>query len=175
MKNNESSSFGIRRDGSLYTRILWADATESDPTFWVNNLINDDLDRNGGTWGANSETAANCVLDFFGETQIINRIALYKNVGLTISVLEELARTVNVYVTEDDSPLSLRRKEDCVDNVHWEKVCSIDIIKEEGWQEIVLDEPVAAKFIRIELVDNQCKRDESFIPWIEMNELKIYP
>lgn len=45
MKNKELLPVGIRRDGSYYTRILWADVTENDPTFWVNNLINDDLAR----------------------------------------------------------------------------------------------------------------------------------
>ena len=50
MKNKELLPVGIRRDGSYYTRILWADVTENDPTFWVNNLINDDLARIGGTW-----------------------------------------------------------------------------------------------------------------------------
>lgn len=99
MKNKELLPVGIRRDGSYYTRILWADVTENDPTFWVNNLINDDLARNGGTWGANSESTANCVLDFFGETQLVKRIAIYKNVGITISVLEELAKYINIYAT----------------------------------------------------------------------------
>ena len=45
---------GVRRDGSYYTRIEWATHTESDPTFWVVNLIRDDTERNGGTWGANT-------------------------------------------------------------------------------------------------------------------------
>lgn len=45
---------GVRRDGSYYTRIEWASHTESDPTFWVVNLIRDDTERNGGTWGANT-------------------------------------------------------------------------------------------------------------------------
>ena len=37
---------GVRRDGSYYTRIEWASHTESDPTFWVVNLIRDDTERN---------------------------------------------------------------------------------------------------------------------------------
>ena len=36
---------GVRRDGSYYTRIEWANMTESDPTFCVNNLIDDDTER----------------------------------------------------------------------------------------------------------------------------------
>ena len=43
---------GVRRDGSYYTRIEWAAVTESDPTFWVCNVISDDHERNGGTYGA---------------------------------------------------------------------------------------------------------------------------
>ncbi len=166
---------GIRKDGSFYTRILWADVTENDPTFWVNNLINDDLERNGGTWGANSETTANCVLDFFGETQKIGRIAIYKNVGITISILEELAKNINIYVSCSDEPLKLRRKEDKINDVKWEKICCFDIVKEEGWQEIVLEKPVFAKYLRVELVENFCKKDDSFIPWIETSEIKLYP
>ena len=166
---------GVRTDGSFYTRVLWADVTENDPKFWVNNLINDDLDRNGGTWGANSDTTANCVIDFFGETQEIRKIALYKNVGITISVLEELARNVNFYVANDDTPLLLRSSENKVDEAKWEKIATMAIVKEEGWQELELEKPVRAKYFRVELVDNFCKRDATFIPWIEMNELKLYP
>jgi hypothetical protein len=29
---------GVRRDGSYYTRIVWASHTEKDPTFWVCNM-----------------------------------------------------------------------------------------------------------------------------------------
>ena len=43
--SKELFPIGVRRDGSYYTRVLWADVTENDPTFWVNNLINDDLER----------------------------------------------------------------------------------------------------------------------------------
>ena len=166
---------GVRRDGSYYTRILWTDTTEKDPTFWVNNLINDDLAREGGTWGANTESTANVVLDFFGETQEIAKIAFYKNVGLNISILEELAKYVRIYVSETDEPLKLRRQEDKIDSVAWTQVASMDTIMEEGWQEIVLAAPVKAKFVRIELDDNFCKRDETFIPWIETSEVKFYP
>ena len=91
MINNALLPVGVRKDGSYYTRVLWADVTENDPTFWVNNLINDDLERNGGTWGANSETTANAVLDFFGETQTIGKISIYKNVGITISILQNIS------------------------------------------------------------------------------------
>ena len=175
MDNSNLLPVGVRRDGSYYTRVLWADVTENDPTFWVNNLINDDLDRNGGTWGANSETTANAVLDFFGETQTIGKISVYKNVGITISVLEELAKYINIYVSTTDEPLTLRRKEDQVEDVAWKKICRFETVMEEGWQSVILPEPVEAKYVRVELQDNFCKRDDSFIPWIETSEIKFYP
>lgn len=170
----EEMKYGVRRDGSYYTRVDFATVTENDPTFWVNNIIDDDLERCGGTWGANSDTTADVVLSFFGESQTVSKIKLYKNVGLDISVIEELAKVVNIYVNDTDAPKALRRKEDDINSVEWKKVASIDIIKEEGWQDVVLSAPVSAKYVRIELVDNFCKRDESFIPWIEMSEVKIY-
>ena len=172
---NEMLPVGVRRDGSYYTRVLWADTNEGDVGFWANNLIDDDYDRNGGTWGANCDTAANAVLDFFGETQSIAKIAFYKNVGATISVLEELAKHVNVYVYNANEPLALRSKADPMDPAAWTKIAEMDTIMTVGWQEIPLDKPVNAKYIRIELVDNFCKRDDSFIPWIEMSEVKFYP
>ena len=171
---NEEKKYGVRRDGSYYTRVDFATVTENDPTFWVNNIIDDDLERCGGTWGANSETTADVVLSFFGETQTVSKIKIYKNVGLDISVLEELAKVVNIYVNDTDAPKSLRRKGDDINSVAWQKVASINVIKEEGWQEVVLEKPVNAKYVRIELVDNFCKRDETFIPWIEISEVKIY-
>ena len=61
---------GVRRDGSYYTRIEWTTHTESDPTFWVCNLIRDDIERNGGTWGTNTRGPANVVLSFFGVKEI---------------------------------------------------------------------------------------------------------
>ena len=172
--NKELLPVGVRRDGSFYTRVLWADVTENDPTFWVNNLINDDLERNGGTWGANSETTANAVLDFFGETQTIRKISIFKNVGITISILEELAKNINIYVSTTDEPLRLRRKEDKIDDVAWTKICTFDITMEEAWQHIELETPVEAKYVRVELVENFCPKDENFIPWIETSEIKLY-
>ena len=65
---------GVRRDGSYYTRIEWASHTESDPTFWVVNLIRDDTERNGGSWGAITMGPAHVVLSFFGEEQVVSRV-----------------------------------------------------------------------------------------------------
>ena len=72
---------GVRRDGSYYTRIEWASHTESDPTFWVVNLIRDDTERNGGTWGANTMGPATVVLSFFGEEQNVSRIPHFPKRG----------------------------------------------------------------------------------------------
>lgn len=165
---------GVRRDGSFYTRIEWASTTESDPTFWVCNLIRDDLERNGGTYGANTETKTDVVLSFFGERQKIGRIRIYKNVGITISVVEELAREINIYISDTDEPRKLRRKEDNIDDVQWTLIKHNEMKKEFGWEEIVLEKPVYAKYIRFELVGNFCTKD-NFIPWVETSEIKIYP
>ena len=101
---------GVRTDGSYYTRIEWASHTESDPMLWVLNAIDDDTERNGGTWGANTFGPANVVLSFFGEEQTVSKIRIFRNVGITASVLEELARQINVYVSDTDEPRSLRTK-----------------------------------------------------------------
>jgi hypothetical protein len=165
------STYGIRRDGSYYTRVLWCSHTENDPMLWVNNLINDDIDRNGGTWGAHTMGPANVVLDFFGEEQTVGKIALLCNVGVTISILEELAKTVNVYYSNTDDAKKLRTAEDDINAVDWKLLTTITTDKKEGWQEFAT-EKVQAKYIRIELVENHGTPPE--IDWTEMNELKIY-
>ena len=45
--------------------------------------------------------------------------------------------------------------------------------KAEGWQEIEFPEPVRAKYLRFELVENW--GDETTPPWTETSEIKIYP
>jgi len=175
MSNNEMYPLGVRRDGSYYTRINWASTTEGDPRLWVLNIIDDDIKRDGGTWGANDENSADVVLDFFGETQKVSKIRIYKNVGVAISVIEELAKEINFYSCDDDTPAEkLRTAEDKIESVNWKLQGTMKIVKEEGWQEIVFEKPFDAKFIRIETKDNFCARDENFIPWIEFSEVKIY-
>jgi len=106
---------------------------------------------------------------------LVSKIRIYKNVGIEISVLEELAREFNFYSCDDNTPAEkLRTAEDDINSVNWKLRGNMKTIKEEGWQEIVFDEPFEAKFIRIETKDNFCARDESFIPWIEFSEVKIY-
>ena len=165
---------GVRRDGSYYTRVMWANVTEKDPKFWVNNMISDDHERNGGTYGANTEHFADVVLDFWGETQKISKIRVYKNVGITISVPEELARYINIFVSTTDEPAKIRTADDDVNAADWKLVKKIEIVKEFGWQDVQLDEPVLAKYVRVQLEDNFCKRDETFIPWCETSEVKFY-
>lgn len=162
---------GVRKDGSYYTRIEWASHTESDPTFWVVNLIRDDLERNGGTWGANTLGPATVVLSFFGESQTISKIRIYRNVGLDISVLEELAKEIDVYTSNTDEPRKLRRKEDSIDDAQWTLIKHVEMEKAEGWQEILLEEPVEAKYIRFDMLCNH----GTPIPWTETSEIKIYP
>lgn len=162
---------GVRRDGSYYTRIEWASHTESDPTFWVVNLIRDDLERNGGTWGANTKGPASVVVSFLGETQKISKIRLFRNVGLDVSIIEELASSVDFYISNTDEPRKLRRKEDKIDDVKWKLIKHVEIEKGEGWQEIILNETVEARYVRMDLLENF----GTPIPWIEMSELKLYP
>ena len=162
---------GVRTDSSYYTRIEWASHTESDPMLWVLNAIDDDTERNGGTWGANTFGPANVVLSFFGEEQTVSKIRIFRNVGITASVLEELARQINVYVSDTDEPRSLRTKEDKIDDVPWTLVKEVPIEKAEGWVDVALDKPVAARYVRFELVGNR----SDVIDWTEISELKVFP
>ena len=162
--------YGICRDGAYCTRIHWCTHTESDPTFWVCNLIGDDIQRNGGTWGANTLGPATVVLDFFGETQTISKIRFYRNVGADISVIEELAKYIDLYVSTTDEPAGLRRKENYINEVPWAFVKRITTEKAEGWMEVILDTPVAAKYIRMDLVENH----GTPIDWVEISKVRFY-
>ena len=44
------------------------------------------------------------------------------------------------------------------------------LIEEFGWEEIVLPEPVKAKYLRIDLVEN---RSET-IDWVELSKIRVY-
>ena len=166
-------SVGVRKDGSYYTRIEWASHTETDPTFWVCNIINDDNERSGGVWGAHTTGPADLVLSFFGEEQEFSKIRFYANVGLPISILEELAKEIVVYVSDTDEPRKLRTAGDKIDSVAWKKAGVFNVAKEEGWQEMILEKPVKARYVRFEMVENHGARGEK--GWTEMNEIKIYP
>ncbi|MBQ9941970.1 MAG: hypothetical protein IJP03_03065 [Christensenellaceae bacterium] len=171
--HKELYPLGVRRDGSYYTRIEWASHTESDPCFWVGNVIDDDTQRNGGTWGANTMGPADVVLSFFGESQTISRIEIYKNVGEDISVLEELAKIINIYVSQTDEPRELKNERQTANDVPWEKILTHTTEKTEGWESIILDSPVEAKYIRFELFENHGTPPD--VPWIEISEIKLYP
>ncbi|MBR4079188.1 MAG: hypothetical protein IKK29_03150 [Christensenellaceae bacterium] len=162
---------GVRRDGSYYTQIEWASHTVDDPRLWVLNIIRDDNERDGGTWGANTFGPADVVLSFFGETQKVSRIRFFRNVGVSFSVLEELAKKVDIWYSDTDEPAKLRTAEDKIDSVEWKLIQRVDIEKAEGWQEVVFAEPVEAKYMRFTLVEN----DTAEIDWVEMNQIKIYP
>lgn len=171
--NENLLPIGVRRDGSYYTRIEWASHTVSDPLIWVNNLIDDDVERNGGTWGANTMGPANVVLSFFEEEQSISKIRIFHNVGVPHSVLEELASTINLYISSDSAVRQLKRAEDDIDRVPWTNVLECKMEKKEGWFEFFLDEPVRAKYVRMELVKNFGTLPDC--PWTETSELKLYP
>lgn len=166
------SNIGIRRDGSYYTRLEWANPTSDDPMYWAENLIDDDTQRNGGTWAANTHGPANAVLSFFGETQTISKIRIFHNVGLTISILEELASKINIYVSDTDECRCLKSKEDDINEVQWNLVKECTMKKEEGWQEFEI-EPTSAKYVRIELEKNF--NPPEYINYVETNEIKLYP
>ena len=44
--------------------------------------------------------------------------------------------------------------------------------KAEGWQDVEFPEPIKAKYIRIDLVENHGTPPE--IPWTELSEVKFY-
>jgi hypothetical protein len=164
---------GVRRDGSFYTRIEWVSHTESNPLLWVCNVIDDDTERNGGTWGANTNGPADLVLSFFSEEQELGKFRFFHNVGISVSILEELAKKINIYVSLTDEPRKLKSNEDNIEDVPWTPVASFDMKKEEAWQEFELEKPVSAKYVRLELVENF--GTPPHIPWTETSEIKIYP
>ena len=91
--------------------------------------------------------------------------------GLDISILEELAKAIDIYISDTDEPRKLRRQEDKIDDVPWILVKHVEMEKAEGWQEILLDEPVEARFVRFDLLENH----GTPIPWTETSEIKMYP
>jgi len=170
--DKELFPLGMRRDGSYYMRIEWCSHTVTDPLIWVNNLIDDDTERNGGTWGANTMGPANVILSFFGEEQEISKVRIFHNVGVPHSILEELASIVNIYVSSKDSVRHMRSSSSVVDENEWQQVLSCSMEMREGWSEFVLPEKVKAKYVRMELVRNFGTPVDC--PWTETSELKIY-
>ena len=161
---------GVKRDGSYYTNIDWSSHTETDPMLWVCNVITDDHERMGGTYGSNTFGPVELVLGFFGEKQKVSKIRFYRNVGADISILNELARHIKVWYTDDDVLKILRKAGDPVDAVNWTFAQEIDVLPEAGWLDITLDKPFEAKHVRFTLVDNSTPD----IEWTEMNEIRMY-
>ena len=168
----EKQALGVRRDGSYYTRIEWASHTTDLEYTWVMNLIDDDLDRFGGTWGANTAGPANAILSFFGERQEIGMFRLFHNVGIDISILEELAKYIRIYVSSDDRAARMRQGTD-IDTIEWEKVIDVEMEMKEKWTNFILAQPLSAKYVRLELVENFKPLED--LPWVETSEFKVYP
>ena len=164
---------GVRRDGSLYSRIQWGSTTTLNPYYWICNLIDDDIERNGGTWGANTNGPANAILDFFGEEKAISCIRIFHNVGSPISMEEEMASAIRLYVSDDERCSHFGNEEADIDSVAWTEIVSAQMEMKEQWNTYVLDTPVKAKYVRIELVKNFGTPPD--LPWTETAELKIFP
>lgn len=168
-----SGVFGIRRDGSYYTRIEWASHTVQNCLYWICNLIDDDTKRAGGTWGANTMGPANAVLSFFGETQEIGSLRIFHNVGAAESLIEELASVINIYVGSDDKAARFGDEKTDPATIAWTKVKECKMAKKEHWAEFTFDRPVKAKYVRVELVKNHGTPPDC--PWTETSEIKFYP
>jgi len=164
---------GVRRDGSYYTRIEWASHTTQNPLYWVCNLIDDDTERHGGVWGANTNGPANTILSFFGETQSIGMLRIFHNVGAPISIIEELAREIKFYISSDDRCARFGDEMADIDSVEWKHIATVHPRMREEWTDIVLEKPEVAKYLRIELVENF--GTPPHLPWVETAELKIFP
>lgn len=163
---------GVRRDGSLYTRIQWASTTEKNPYYWVCNLIDDDVERHGGTWGANTMGPANAILDFFGESETIRMIRIFHNVGSTISLEEEMAEQIRIYVSDDERCSRFGTHEAEIDCVEWQKILDVHMEMKEQWNTYILKQPVTARYLRLELVKNFGTPED--VPWTETAELKLF-
>lgn len=164
---------GVRRDGSLYSRIQWGSTTTLNPYYWICNLIDDDIERNGGTWGANTHGPANAILDFFGEEKSISCIRIFHNVGSPISIEEEMASAIRIYVSNDEKCTHFGNEEADINSVDWKEIVSTQMEMKEQWNTYFLKTPVTAKYVRIELVKNFDTPPD--VPWTETAELKIFP
>ena len=116
---------------------------------------------------------ANLVIDFWGDAESINDRGCSVMLGVTISILKELAKNINIYVSNDDVDKKLRREGDDIESVDWKLIAQVETEEAEGWQAVELAEPVEAKFVRVELVRNHGTTPD--IPWTEINQIKLYP
>lgn len=164
---------GVRRDGSLYTRIQWANGTVKNPYYWVSNLIDDDLERFGGTWGANTMGPAHVILDFFNERQRISCVRLFNNCGAPHSLPEEMVCALALYVSDDERCARFGNFEQAIDAVPWKKILAVSLDMREQWSCFFLEQTVEAKYLRLTLEKNHGTPED--VPWVELSELKLYP
>jgi hypothetical protein len=68
---------------------------------------------------------------------------------------------------------SSKRKTIKIDSVKWDKVRQLPRRNPKAGREVVLDKPVEAKYVRIELVENHGTPPD--LPWTEISEVKIFP
>ena len=116
---------------------------------------------------------ANAILDFFGEEQAIETVRIFHNVGSTISIEEEMAEHIRLYVSNDERCSRFGREDQDIDTVHWEKILDIHMEMKEKWNTYFIDRPVKARYLRIELVRNFGTPED--VPWTETAELKVFP
>jgi len=171
-KKNVEKPIGVKRDGSYYTRVEWTNATLTTPLYWVNNINDDDTSRNGGSWAAPVAENAGVILSFFGETQTVGKIKIFHNVGATISPLDELASKIKIYTSNDPNLQRIGDEKADVSKFNWTKIVSTAMEQKEGWVTLKLKEPIKARYIRLQLIENfGTPPNRSFI---ETNEIKLY-
>lgn len=165
--------YGVRRDGSYFMRIQWANGTVKNPYYWVCNLIDDDVERFGGTWGANTASPANVILDFFGERQQVQTVRVFNNCGAPHSLPQEMSSHIRLYVSDDPRCTRFGNFEQDVDSIPWQVILSAPLEMAEKWTTFHLPRPICARYVRLELVRNHGTPEG--VDWIELGELKLYP
>ncbi len=89
-----------------------------------------------------------------------------KSQGTVVTKLKGEARvTAREIKTDLERGGNVGAKQELLANVNQ------SVEKAEGWQEILLDEPVEARFVRFDLLENH----GTPIPWTETSEIKMYP
>ena len=94
-----------------------------------------------------------------------------KNVGESISKPEEIASSVDIFICDTDEPAKkLRTKDDDINSVSWKHIKRAPLTEAIEWEDIVLDEPVKAKYLRIDLLENR----SDTIDWIEFSKVRVF-
>ena len=84
-----------------------------------------------------------------------------------------MASAIRLYVSDDERCSHFGNEEADIDSVAWTEIVSAQMEMKEQWNTYVLDTPVKAKYVRIELVKNFGTPPD--LPWTETAELKIFP